>query len=65
MPEPRRIQIAQAVIVMALAVLAGFVATLVVTWNPVPRHDFRPATGVEAPAGEVGSGLHLPLGGER
>jgi hypothetical protein len=59
MPESRRIHLGQAVIVMALAVLAGFVAALMVTWSPMPR----PVT--HSPAGEVGSGLHLPLDGAR
>jgi hypothetical protein len=59
-PELRRIRIGQTVMVVALAVLAMFVAALMVNWTPVPR----PVT--HSPAGEVGSGLDLPLnGGER
>jgi hypothetical protein len=58
-PETRRIRLAETVIVVALAVLAVFVAALMVTWSPVPR----PVTHSPAP---VGSGLHLPLnGGDR
>jgi hypothetical protein len=59
MLEQRRIQLGQAVAVTALVFLAAFVATLMVTAEPTPR----PAT--HQPAGEVGSGLHLPLGGGR
>jgi hypothetical protein len=59
MPEERRIQLGQAVIIVALAVLAGFVAVLMVTWTPMPQPVQH------APAGEVGSGLHLPLRGTR
>ncbi len=59
MPDERRIQLGLALIVVALAVLAGFVAVLMVTWSPMPR----PVT--HSPAGEVGSGLHLPLDGEQ
>ncbi len=54
--DTRRLTAATVLLVVALAVLAGFLVASV-TVEPVPQ--FR-----DRPAGEVGSGLHLPLDGE-
>lgn len=64
MTEQKRIKVGVALGFAALAVLVGW-AVAVLTVGATS--EFVPGTGVFAPlpAGSVGSGLHLPLGGGR
>lgn len=71
--DTKRIRLGLALLLSALAVLAGITAMVVINervglWEPGQRleiHEFRPGSGPAPMVGEVGSGLHLPLGGGR
>jgi hypothetical protein len=67
MPTSKRIDLARAALLVAAFVLLGVLVGRFVAWETVPVHrEWVPGTGqIHAPAGEVGSGLDLPLGGER